>query len=112
MFFDVETGSGAIASVNEQLAKELHKPVIKKFKGRRVYARLQGNIWAADLAEIESLSKNRSVKYLLCVIDVFTKYICVKHLKDKKDKKFLNTFIKKVNESNCNPNKLQVDKGR
>ena len=113
MFFDVETGSGAIASVNEQLTKELHKPVIKKFKGRRVYARFQGNIWAADLAEIESLSKNRSVKYRsLFVIDVFTKYICVKHLKDKKDKKFLNTFIKKVNESNCNPNKLRVDKGR
>ena len=45
MFFDIETGSGAIASVNEQLAKELHKPVIKKFKGRRVYARFKGNIY-------------------------------------------------------------------
>ena len=43
---------------------------------------------------------------------MFSRNICVKHLKDNKYKKFLNTFIKKVNESNCNPNKLRVDKGR
>ena len=42
-------------SVNEQLAEELHKPVIKKIKRRKVYARFKDNIWAADLAEMESL---------------------------------------------------------
>ena len=52
MIFDKETGSGAIASVNEQLAKEVHKPVIKKFKRRKVYARFKDNIWAVDLAGI------------------------------------------------------------
>ena len=67
--------SKAGVSVNEQLAEELHKPVTKKFKRRKVYARFKDNIWAADLAEMESLSsKNKNVKYLLCVIDVFTKY--------------------------------------
>ena len=72
-FFDKKTGSGI--SVNEQLAKELHRPPIKKFKRRKVYARFKDNIWAADLAEMESLSsKNKNVKYLLCAIDVFTKY--------------------------------------
>ena len=40
-------------SVNEQLAEELHKPVIKKFKRRKVYARFKDNIWVADLAEME-----------------------------------------------------------
>ena len=55
-------------SVNEQLAEELHKPVIKKFKRRKVYARFKDNTWAADLAEMESLySKNKNVKYSLCV---------------------------------------------
>ena len=101
-FFDKKTRSGVIAtskvgvSVNEQIAEELHKPVIKKFKRRKVYARFKDNIWAVDLAEMESLSsKNKNVKYLLCVIDVFTKYAWVKPLKDKKmiykplkDKKF------------------------
>ena len=58
--------------------------MIKKFKGRKVYARFKDNIWAPDLAEMGSLSsKNGNVKYLLCVIDFF-KYAWVKPLKDKK----------------------------
>ena len=76
-FFDKKTGSGI--SVNEPLAEELHKPVIKKLKRRKVYARYKDNIWAADLAEMGSLSsKNKNVQYLLCVIDVFTKCAWVK----------------------------------
>ena len=105
--------SKAGVSVNEQLAEELHKPVTKKFKRRKVYARFKDNIWAADLAEMESLSsKNKNVKYLLCVIDVFTKYAWVKPLKDKKGKTVLNAFMEIVNESNRKPNKLWVDQGR
>ena len=41
-FFDRKTGSGI--SVNEQLAEELHKPIIKKIKRRKVYARFKDNI--------------------------------------------------------------------
>ena len=64
-FFDKKTG--LVIGVNEQLAEELHKPVIKKFKRRKVYARFKDNIWASDLAEIGSLSsKNKNVEYLLC----------------------------------------------
>ena len=43
-------------SVNEELAEELHKPVIKKFKKRKAYTRFKDNIWAAELAEMGSLS--------------------------------------------------------
>ena len=72
-FFDKKKGSDI--TVNEQLVEELHKPIIKKVKRRRVYTRFKGSIWAVDLAEMESLStNNKIVKYLLCVIDVFTKY--------------------------------------
>ena len=72
-FFDKKTGSRI--SVNEQLARELLKSVIKKFKKTKVYLRFKDNIWVVDLAEMESLSsKNKNVKYLLCMIDVFTKY--------------------------------------
>ena len=61
-FLDKKTGSEI--SVNEELAEELHKQVIKNFKKRKVYPRFKGNIWAADLAEMESLSsKNKIVKY-------------------------------------------------
>ena len=58
------------------------------------------------------LQKNKSVKYLLCAIDVFTKSTWVKPLKDEKGKAVLNVFIEIVNESNRKPNKLRVDQGR
>ena len=97
-------------SVNEQLAEKLHNPIITKIKRRKVYARFKDNIWAADLVELESFcSKNKNVKYLLFVIDIFTKYAWVKSLKDKTSKTVLNAFIEIVNESNRKPNKLWVD---
>ena len=93
-FFDKKTGLRV--SVNEHLAEELHKPVIKKFKRRKVYARFKGNIWAANVAERESLSsKNKNFKYLLYVINVFTKYAWVKPLKDKKGRTVLTAFVLK-----------------
>ena len=59
--FGKKTGLGA--SVNEQLAEELHKPVTTKFKRRKVYARFKDNISAADIAKMESLSsKNKNVR--------------------------------------------------
>ena len=74
---------------------------------------VKDNIWEADLAEMRSLfSKNKNIRYLLCVADVFTKYAWVKPLKDKKGKTVLNAFIEKVHESNRKPNKLWVDQGR
>ena len=80
--------------------------VIKKVKRGKVYARFKDNIWAADLAEMGSLSsKNKNLKYLLCVLDVFTKYSWIKPLKDKTGKTVLNAFIKILNESNCKQNK-------
>ena len=108
-FFDKNIGLGTIAtskagaSGNEKLAKELHKPVIKKIKRRRVYGRFKDNICVADLAEMRSLfPKNRNVKYVLWVIDVFSKYGWVKLLKDKKGKTVYYAFIQIVDESNCN----------
>ena len=94
--------------VNEQLAEELYKPVYKRFKRKKVNAKFKDNIWARDLAEMESLSsKNKNVKYLLCAIDSSW----VKPLKDKKGKTVLNAFIEIVNESNSKPNKLWFDQG-
>ena len=87
--------------------------MIKKFKRRQIYSRLKDNIWAAGLVEMGSWSsKNWGVKYLLYVIDVFTKYAWVKPLKDRKDRTVLSGFIKIVNKFTCEPDKLWVDQGR
>ena len=108
--FDKKTGSGI--SVNEQLAEELHKSVIKKLKRRKVYARFKDNIWAADLAEMESLpSKNKNVKYLLSAINALSKYAWVKPLKDTKGKTVISTFIELVNKSILNQINFALIKG-
>ena len=60
---------------NEQLAEEIHKPIIKKIKKRKVYSTFKDNIWGADLADMQLTSKfNRGSRFLLCVIDIFSKY--------------------------------------
>ena len=75
--------------------------------------RFKDNIWATDLTEMGSLSsKNKNVKYFLCIIDVFTNYAWVKPLNDKKGKIVLNAFIEIVTEPNRKPNRLWVDQGR
>ena len=75
--------------------------------------RFKENIWEADLADMGSLSsKNKNIKYLLCVIDVFIKYAGGKPLKHKKGKTALNVFIEIVNESNRKPTKLWDDHGK
>ena len=64
-------------SVNwsSQLADAFHKPIIKNFPKRKVYVNGIDKIWAADLVEMQSVSKfNHGVRYLFTVIDVFSKY--------------------------------------
>ena len=85
-FFDKKSsGSGIINEANYQLADELHKPIIRKFKKRKVYSSFRDNIWGVDLADMQSLSKyNKGIKYLLCAIDLFSKYAWVIAMEDKK----------------------------
>ena len=54
-FYDKKIGSGM--SVSEQVVEELQKTVIKNFKRRKVHARFKDNIWAGDLAEIDTAWK-------------------------------------------------------
>ena len=90
----------------------MHKPVIKKFNKRKVYSQFKDNIWGVDLADMQSLSrKNKGIKYLLCVIDLYSKYAFVIPLKDKKGISIVNAFNKIIKQSNRKPNKIWVDQG-
>ena len=76
-FFDKKTRGSDIKSIpqNEQLAEERHKPIIRKFKKRKVYSTFKDKIWGADSADIHLISKfNKGFRFLLCVIDIFSKY--------------------------------------
>ena len=58
-----------------KLAEELPKTVIKKFKKKTVYSRFKDNIWGSDLTDMQLISKfNKGFRFLLCVIDIFSKY--------------------------------------
>ena len=87
--FDKKSKGNGVANneikQNLQLAKQLHKPIIRNLKKRTVYSGFKDNIWGADLADMQLISKfNKGFRFLLCVIDVFSRYACVALLKDKK----------------------------
>ena len=114
-FFDSKvSGSGAkLIHENEQLANELHQPIIRKFEKRKVYSTFKDNIWGIDLADMQLLSKyNKGIRFLLCVIDIFSKYAWVVPLKDKKGISIVKAFQSILKQSNSRkPNKIWVDKG-
>ena len=101
-----------ITPQNEQLAEELHKPIIRKFKKRKVYSTFKDNIWGVDLADMQLLSKyNKGIRFLLFAIDIFSKYAWVVPLKDKKGISIVKAFQSILKQSNRKPNKIWVDKG-
>ena len=53
-FFDKKSQGSGLASNKEniKLADELHKPIIRKFKKRKVYSSFRGNIWGTGLADM------------------------------------------------------------
>ena len=95
---------------NEQLAKELHKSIIRKFNKEKFILDLE--IWGADLADMQLISKfNKGFRFLLCVIDILSKYAWVVPLKDKKGINIVNAFQKILVKSQRQPNRIWVDKG-
>ena len=105
---------------NGKLSKELHKPIIRKFKKRKISSGFKDNNWGADLADMQLISTfNKGCRVLLCAIDIFSKYAWVVSLKDKKGGSIANAFQKILKESDRSgakseerkPNKIWYDKG-
>ena len=119
-FFDSKVYSpdkntvGSGVNENIKLANELHKPIIRKFNKQKVYPSFKDNIWGADLADMQLLSKfNKGIKYLLCIFDLFSyffKYAFVVPLKDKKGISVVNAFQSILTKTKRKPNKIWVDK--
>ena len=113
-FFDKKSSGGAIKNElisNKELAEISHKPIITKFKKRKVYSSFIDNIWGAYLADMQLVSKfNKRIHFWLSVIDILGKYARVIPLKDKKSITITNPFQKILDESNRKPNKIWVDK--
>ena len=96
----------------QQLAEELHKPITRKFTKRRVFVKGVDEIWAADLVEMGKFSDwNKGIKYLLMVIDVFSKFGWIEPLKDKKGETVVAAF-EKLFKLGRQPRLLWTDKGK
>ena len=76
-FFDKKTSGKDVKYENipeQQLAEELHKPIIRKFEKRKVNSSFIDNIWSADLADMQLISKcNKGIRFLLYVINIYSK---------------------------------------
>ena len=106
-FFDKKSKGSDVnipSEFNEELAEELHRPIIRNLKKRTVYSRFKDNIWGADLANMQLISNfNEGFRFLLYVIDIFSKYTSVVPLKDKKGVSIDDVFQKILDDSNRKP---------
>ena len=93
----------------EKLADELHKPIRRNFPTRRVIVHNVDDIWCSDLVDMQKLSKwNKSYKYLLMVLDLFSKYGWIVPLKTKTGLEVSKAFETIFRQNK--PKKLWVDK--
>ena len=61
---------------NNELAEELHKPIIRNFQEKKVHSPFIDNIWCTNLADEQLISKfNKGFRFLLCGIDIYSKYV-------------------------------------
>ena len=100
------------------LAKEVFSPQITNFRRQRVIPLYKDETWSADLIDKSSLSKyNNNYKFILTVIDIFTKYVWAIPLKNKSRLSITNGFKIGLSESpqggseSRKPEKLWVDRG-
>ena len=95
----------------EKLADELHKPIRRNFPKRRVIVRNVDDTWCSDLVDMQKLSKwNKGYKYLLMVLDLFSKYGWIVPLKTKTGLEVSKAFESIFKKGK--PKKLWVDKGK
>ena len=71
--------------LKQALAEKLHKTIIRKIKKQKIVPIFSENIWGADLAYMQLISKfDKGICFLLCVIDVYSKCTRFFPLKDTK----------------------------
>ncbi|KAE9522514.1 hypothetical protein AGLY_017107 [Aphis glycines] len=94
----------------ESIANELHRPARKIFPRRSVVTRFIDDLWQADLMDMQSHSRqNYGFKYILVVIDTYSKYVWVEALKNKTSKECTNGMFNILKKAH--PKLLQTDNG-
>ena len=85
---------------------------LESSKKRKVHSSFKDHIWGVDLTDTQLIGKfNKGIRYLLCAIDLFSKYAWVVPLNDKKGVSIVNAFQSILKKSTRRPNKIWVDQG-
>lgn len=102
----------SMTNVKKQIVDEIYKPLRKRFKRRSTVQKGRNDTWQADLTILDSISKyNQGYKYLLCVIDIFTKFAYIKPLKTKTGREVSEALEEIFIESKVSPKNLHTDQG-
>ena len=87
--------------------KSYTKQLSENLKKRAVYSIFKSNFWGANLADMQLISKfNKEIRFLLCVIDIHSKYDWVFPLKDKKGVTIVSSFQNILKTLKRKPNKI------
>lgn len=106
-------GQAARKFLRNQLAYQLHKKVVRKFPRRKTLVARPNHQFQADLADFSNLAKyNSHFKYLLTVIDVFTRVAYVRPLKNKTGRLTAEALQSIFASAKKPPKLLHTDGGR
>ena len=73
----------------------MHKPIVRKFRKRKAHSTFIDNIWGAELADMQLISKSdKGFRFLWSATDIFSKWAWVIPIKDKKGITITNSFQK------------------
>lgn len=99
--------------IKKQVVNELHKPARKRFNRRHVIIKGLNDLIQADLVEMIPYAKlNKGYRYILVVINVFSKFVWTEPIKRKNAKDVTNAMQKILLEMKIIPKNLQTDMGK
>lgn len=101
-----------MSEYKKALVDELHRPTRRNYQRRRVEVRGIDETWQADLVDMSQYTNyNKGYKFLLTIIDIFSKYAWAVPIKSKSGENVTNA-IKSVFQRGRIPQKLHVDRGK
>lgn len=102
-----------MSNIKKEVVEELHKPARRKFKRRRVIIKCLNDLIQADLVEMIPYAKNnKGFRYILVVINVFSKYVWAEPVKRKTAKDVTHAMKKILSQMKIKPKNLQTDLGK
>lgn len=94
------------------MVEELHKPARKTFKRRKVFCKGFDDLWQIDLIDMQDYARiNAGYKYILLVIDCYSRFVWTQALKNKTGRHVATGFKKILKRDKRTPNNVQSDKG-